>query len=154
MNDPVVVSPIGPDRFEEVLPLIADYQRFYGATPEEARNREFFARFLDPSDQGALLGAWSGDTLLGHACLYFTFSSVEATEVVLMNDLFVVADARGRGVGRALIGATVEIAAARGIPLVRWMTGPDNLRAQRLYDRTGASRSSWFEYELAVDPAG
>jgi hypothetical protein len=31
-----------------------------------------------------------------------------------------------------------------------WSTAPDNTTAQRLYDRTGATRSSWYEYELEV----
>ncbi|HET9676233.1 MAG TPA: GNAT family N-acetyltransferase, partial [Solirubrobacterales bacterium] len=69
---------------------------------------------------------------------------------VLMNDLFVTEDARGEGIGRALIEATVEVARERGAPYVEWSTAPDNATAQRLYDSTGAERSEWFTYELRV----
>lgn len=142
------VAPITEQQFEAVLPLIADYQRFYGGDPDPARNAAFFRRFLEPSDEGLLLGAWDTGELLGHACLYWTFSSVSAAEVVLLNDLFVREEHRGSGVGRVLIDATVEVARARGAKAVRWYTALDNRDAQRAYERTGAERSAWFEYEL------
>lgn len=146
--DPLVAS-LTADHYERVLPLIADYQRFYGAdAPDHATNDAFFRRFLAPSDHGLLLGAWLGDELAGYACLYWTFSSVTPGEVVLMNDLFVVAEHRGAGIGRALIDAALAIARERGAFALRWMTAIDNRDAQRAYERTGAARSAWFEYEL------
>jgi GNAT superfamily N-acetyltransferase len=145
------VAPIAPPEFERVLPLIADYQRFYGvAEPDGARNADFFRRFLAPSDDGLLLGAWRGDELVGHACLYWTFSSISATEVVLLNDLFVVPAARGGGVGRALIEHSAAVARERGASKLTWSTALDNRTAQALYERTGAGRSAWFDYELDV----
>jgi GNAT superfamily N-acetyltransferase len=146
--DPVV-APIAADQYERLLPLIADYQRFYGvAEPDEARNDAFFRRFLAPSDHGLLLGAWLGDELAGYACLYWTFSSVTPGDVVLMNDLFVAEEHRGTGIGRVLIDAAARTARERGAFALRWMTAIDNRDAQRAYERTGAARSAWFEYEL------
>ena len=131
--------------------MIGDYQRFYEVSKiDEERNRAFFARFLHPSEDGTLLGAWEGGELVGYACLYWHFSSLAAAEAVLMNDLFVAEGARGRGVGRALIEASLEIARERGARHLEWSTAPDNERAQRLYDSTGAERSTWVEYELPV----
>ncbi len=65
-----------------------------------------------------------------------------------MNDLFVVAEARGQGVGRALIEASADIARNRSAHHLEWATAPSNKTAQRLYDATGAERSTWIEYEL------
>lgn len=148
----IEIAPIAVEEFEQLLPLIAAYQRFYEvAEIDEARNRTFFRRFLAPSEDGLLLGARREGRLVGYACLYWHFSSLEAVESVLMNDLFVTAEARGEGVGRALIEATAEVARERGVPFVEWSTAPDNHTAQRLYDSTGAERSEWFSYELRVD---
>jgi len=145
----VEIAPVSVEEFEELLPLIAAYQRFYEvAEIDEERNRTFFRRFLGPSEDGLLLGARSGGELVGYACLYWHFSSLEATESVLMNDLYVAEQARGSGVGRALIEATAEVARERGVPIVEWSTAPDNHTAQRLYDSTGAERSEWLSYEL------
>jgi GNAT superfamily N-acetyltransferase len=146
------IAPVVAAEFERLLPLIAAYQRFYETDEiDEGRNRAFFRRFLAPSEDGMLLGARGDDgELVGYACLYWHFSSTQAIETVLMNDLFVSEAARGRGVGRALIEASAEVARERGAAHLEWSTAPDNLTAQRLYDSTGAARSEWVEYELEL----
>lgn len=146
--DTFTVRPLAETEYDAVLPLIAGYQRFYEADPDEARNRSFFRRFISPSDDGVLLGAWAGPELVGFACVYWTFSSVHAAEIALLNDLFVGEAARGRGVGLALIEAAADAARARGCRHVEWLTHIDNRRAQRLYERLRAERSAWFGYEL------
>ena len=103
----VEVRPIQAAELDELLPLIAGYQKFYGAEADYDRNRRFFSRFLHPSDEGLLLGAWMDGRLTGFATLYWFFSSTKATDSVLMNDLFVSEDVRGAGIGRALIAPGV-----------------------------------------------
>lgn len=151
MTAEVEIAPITIEEFEELLPLIAGYQRFYEVEEiGEERNRTFFRRFLAPSEDGLLLGARIDGRLVGYACLYWHFSSTQAVETVLMNDLYVEESVRGQGVGLALIKATVEVARERGVSVVEWSTAPDNHTAQRLYDSTGAGRSEWLTYELRI----
>jgi len=136
---------------DALLPLIAAYQRFYEVKEiDEERNRAFFSRFIAPSDDGMLLGAWRESELFGYACLYWSFTSLVPAETVLMNDLYVDPGARGEGVGRALIDASAAVARERGAHHLEWMTAPSNQTAQRLYDSTGAKRSEWIEYELPL----
>lgn len=144
----VSVRPISESDYETVLPFIAEYQRFYDAEPDEERNRAFFRRFIAPSQDGLLLGAWYEGRLVGFACLYWTFSSTRAAEVALMNDLFVDPDARGLGVGKALIESAADAARTRGSGHLEWLTHIDNRKAQRLYEQFRADRSSWFGYEI------
>lgn len=152
---PVRVRAVTAEDLAALLPLIADYQRFYAGTArDDAHNAAFFGHFVAPSERGRLIGAYDADgTPAGYACLYWTYSSVSATEVVLMNDLYVRPARRSDGVGEALIAATVEIARERGAAYVRWLTALDNRRAQRLYERVGAERTAFFEYEIAVGAA-
>jgi GNAT superfamily N-acetyltransferase len=151
----VEIVPITSEQYGRLLPLIAAYQRFYGvAEPDPAHNDAFFRRFLAPSEHGLLLSAWLGDDLAGYACLYWSFSSVTPGEVVLMNDLFVAEGHRGAGIAGKLIGAAARIARERGAIALRWMTALDNRDAQRVYERTGAARSAWFEYELPPAETG
>jgi len=145
------IEAVTEGQLEALLPLIGDYQRFYEVEDvDEGRNREFFAGFVAPSERGMLLGAWRGGTLVGYACLYWTYTSLIPAEVVLLNDLYVVPEARGEGVGRALIEASAAVARERGAARLTWMTAQDNKRAQRLYDTTGASAEPSIEYELEL----
>ncbi len=146
------IAPLAAGELEELLPLIAAYQRFYEVEqPDDERNRDFFRRFLAPSEDGMLLRARENDgPILGYTCLYWHFSSLAAAEAVLMNDLYVAEEARGRGVGRALIEASAAVARERDAHQLEWATAPDNRTAQRLYDRTDAERSEWISYELKL----
>jgi GNAT superfamily N-acetyltransferase len=151
MAEPIRVEPIGAEQFERLLPLIGAYQRFYAVEQiDEERNRTFFPRFIAPSEDGMLLGAWREEALVGYACLYWHFTSLVPAETVLMNDLYVDPVARGEGIGRTLITASVEIARERGAHRLEWATAPDNETARRLYDATGAEPSTWIEYELPL----
>ena len=146
----VRIEPLVDGDYESVLPLVAGYQRFYQAEPDHERNRGFFRRFLAPSEDGLLMGAWEDGRLVGFACLYWTFSSVNAAEITLLSDLFVEEAGRGAGVGKALIEASVEAARSRGSHHIEWLTAIDNRRAQALYERVGADRSAWFGYEISL----
>jgi GNAT superfamily N-acetyltransferase len=144
------VEPLTEADIEAALPLFAGYQRFYEAEPDDDRNREFFRRFVAPSEDGLVLGAWIDQGLVGFACVYWTFSSAHADEIALMNDLFVLEGHRGYGIGQALIAAAADAARDRGLRHLEWLTAVDNQRAQRLYNRMEAERSAWLAYEIRL----
>lgn len=151
MPDALRIAPIAASHLEALLPMIAAYQRFYEVEEiDDERNRAFFSRFLAPSDDGMLIGAWRGDELVGYACLYWHFTSLVPAETVLLNDLYVAEDRRGEGIGRALIEASAKIARERGAHQLQWVTAPDNKTARRLYDSTGAESEPSIEYELQL----
>jgi len=135
----------------QVEPLIEAYQRFYEVDDiDPQRNREFFSRFIGSDREGWLLAAWLDGRAVGFGCYYRFLSSLEAVSTVLMNDLFVLEEARGAGIGRALIEAGADLAREAGAAWLEWNTAPDNHTAQALYDSTGAEKSTWINYELKV----
>lgn len=87
---------------------------------------------------------------VGFATLYWTWSSTSAQRIGVMNDLFVAPSARGTGLGAALIEACAERCRAYGVTLLEWQTALDNTRAQKTYDRTGATRTTWHTYGLEL----
>jgi len=147
----IEIRPVTDGELPEVLPLIAAYQEFYEVEGiEPGRNREFFSRFIGSDRDGWLYAAWDGGIPVGFACYYRHKSSLTATSTVLMNDLYVSESVRGQGIGRRLIETGAELARGIGAPHLEWATAPDNHRAQALYDTTGATKSTWLEYELKV----
>ena len=151
------VTRITATEYAEVLPLIAAYQRFYEVEPDEEANASFFRRFVDSESSpsgppGVLLGARvdGAGPPVGYACLHWRLDTVSAKEVVCLHDLYAVPEMRGTGAGRALLEAAADVARERGAASLVWSTAPDNETAQRLYDATGAARSTWVEYELSV----
>jgi GNAT superfamily N-acetyltransferase len=146
------VRRIETESLSEVEPLFEAYQRFYEVEdPDRDRNRRFLERFVGTDDEGWLFGAFEADRILGFTCLHRHKSSLRAADTVLMYDLFVLPDARGKGVGRALIERALEVARDSGAVCLEWSTAPDNATAQRLYDSMpGAEKSTWITYEIGT----
>jgi len=145
---PMEIHPVQADTLDLLLALFADYQRFYRATPDEARNRAFLTRLLADPSLGAQYLAIEETRPLGFATLYHPLSSVSARPYCLLNDLYVVSGARGRGIGQALLQRAREHAATHGFAVLSWQTEQSNVTAQRLYDQLEATRSAWFTYSL------
>jgi len=59
---------------------------------------------------------------------------------LFMKDLFALAEARGQGVGRALMRFLASLAVERGCVRFDWTAETDNPKALSFYDRLGAGR--------------
>jgi GNAT superfamily N-acetyltransferase len=145
------IRAVTAEEFPQFEPLFVGYQEFYEVEDiDRDRNRAFFSRFVGGTADGWLLGAFDGDEPIGFGCFYRHKSSLSATDIVLMNDLYVTEDARGKGAGRALIEAGIELARGWGASHLSWSTAPDNHRAQALYDSFEVEKGTWLEYEIKV----
>ena len=137
---------------DELLPLMRGYCDFYEVAPGDAALRTLALSLIEhPDTSGVQVMARDDDgTAIGFATLFWSFSTLAATSIGVMNDLYVDAGARSQGVGAELIRACEAECANRGVLLMEWETAPTNARAQALYDRFGAVRSEWISYTLAV----
>jgi GNAT superfamily N-acetyltransferase len=147
-----VIARVTEEDLPELLPLMRGYCEFYGVAPSDedllALSRALLAW---PECHGAQLIARDGDgTAVGFATVYWTWSTLQAREIGVMNDLFVSERARGGGVADALIAECVELCRERGAGELGWQTAKDNLRAQAVYERVGGRRAEWVDYSLPV----
>jgi GNAT superfamily N-acetyltransferase len=149
------VAVVGEDDLADLLPLMRAYCDFYAVAPaDDALLALSRALIAEPDREGVQLVARApGGAAVGFATVFWTWSTTRAARIAVMNDLFVAPHARGAGAGRvgeALIAACAERARAHGAVSLAWQTALDNERAQALYDRIGAERSQWLDYDLPV----
>ena len=149
------IATVGEHDLADLLPLMRAYCDFYAVAPtDDALLAMSRALIADPEREGVqLIARGPAGAAVGFATVFWTWSTTRAARIAVMNDLFVAPEARGAGggrVGEALIAACAERARARGAVSVTWQTALDNGRAQALYDRIGARRSQWLDYDLAV----
>jgi len=89
---------------------------------------------------------------IGFALFFHTFSTFLARPGLYLEDLFVLADHRGRGVGRALLAHLAHLAVERGCGRLEWAVLNWNQEAIGFYERLGAKpNSEWTVYRLAGD---
>jgi GNAT superfamily N-acetyltransferase len=147
------ITRVGEEDLDELLPLMRGYCDFYEVSPSDDALLGL-ARVLiaDPEREGVQLMARDDGVAVGFATIYWSWATTIAARIGVMNDLFVAASARGTGAAVALIRACVEECRAHGAEELAWQTAGDNARAQRVYDRVGATRSEWVDYSLNVRP--
>ncbi len=134
----------------ELLPLMRGYCDFYEVEPSDeallAMSRELIA---SPELDGfQVLARDEAGRAAGFATVLWTWSTLSASRIAVMNDLFVSSEARGGGVAEALIEECRLRAGRRGATSLGWQTAKDNVRAQRVYERVGGVREEWVDYSL------
>jgi GNAT superfamily N-acetyltransferase len=134
----------------DLVGLMRAYCDFYKASPADEDLFALVRALLHgPGHEGVqLIARDADDRAVGFATVYWSWSTTSACRVGVMNDLFVAQDARGRGLAEALIAACRSECTQRGARRLTWQTAPDNLRAQAVYKRAGATAEQWVEYSL------
>lgn len=136
---------------EQAAVLFDQYRVFYGQSSDVAGARQFLLERLERRESVIFI-AFDGSeeqNALGFVQLYPSFSSVSMTRLWILNDLFVVPEARGLGVGRQLMTNARDFAKSDGAKGLSLSTAHDNLTAQHLYESLGYVRDEHFlTYEL------
>ncbi len=126
---------------EDVARLVVEFRDHLGADWPSAN--AFLAgveRLIERPDTAFLLGTPHEDAPpSGVAQLRFRYGLWYAAEDCLLEDLFVRDDARGQGVGRALVQATIDLARERGCRRVELDVNDANPPAVALYESFGFS---------------
>ncbi|MGR3803468.1 GNAT family N-acetyltransferase [Marinibacterium profundimaris] len=114
------------------------YLAFYETELPEEIYDSSFARMLgdDPRDFHGMIAEQDG-VPVGIVHYVFHRHGWKIENVCYLQDLYARPEARGTGVGRALIEAVYAAADAAGAPSVYWMTQEFNHTARQLYDRIG-----------------
>ncbi|CAN7788789.1 GNAT family N-acetyltransferase [Paraburkholderia hospita] len=131
--------------FDIWLPLWKGYQQFYEVDIPEPVTLQTWARLLDPAEPMYAALAIAGEQALGMVHLIYHRSTWTTGNYCYLQDLFVADNARGRGVGRALIEHVFADARRNRPTRVHWLTHESNNNAMQLYDRI-ADRSGFVQY--------
>ncbi len=115
-----------------------DYLAFYETALPDDIYETTFCRLLgdDPQDFSCFVAEQNG-ALVGLTHYLFHRHAWKVEKVCYLQDLFARPEARGSGVGRALIQAVYDEADRQGAPSVYWLTQEFNHTARQLYDRIG-----------------
>ena len=133
-----------------IAPLFDAYRQFYRKpSNQEAARRFLFARLS--KGESVLYYAHHNQVPQGFVHLYPVFSSTNLTRQWILNDLYVVPQARKHGVAHALMNRARQFAEATQADGLTLETATDNHTAQRLYERLGRKRDEeFYRYFLAL----
>jgi GNAT superfamily N-acetyltransferase len=136
----------------ELMRELAIFERYidtFGTTEKMLREDGFrrspptYYCIVAEGNDGKLIG------LISYFVIPFTSRGVAR---IYLKDVYVVAEARGQGVGEALMRAVARAAIDLGIPSINWLVADWNGDGAHFYERLGATRgSTWLDYSLDSD---
>lgn len=138
--DPLRLRPATVDDCDTLLRLIrglAEYEHLLDrvtATPEQLRATLFGER---PAAE-ALLAEWQGEPA-GFALFFPNYSTFLARPGLYLEDLFVLPERRGLGIGKALLRALAALAVQRGCGRFEWSVLDWNQPSIEFYQAMGAT---------------
>jgi len=90
---------------------------------------------------------------LGFALFFHNFSTFLGRPGLYLEDLFVLPEGRGKGVGRKLLERLAQVAVERECGRLEWAVLDWNKDAIRFYERLGATpNQDWTIYRLTGEP--
>jgi ribosomal protein S18 acetylase RimI-like enzyme len=151
LRDNVVIRPAIKQDISELYELMMQYiVGFYNQpAPKENDLKGLINHLLENPSTGIQFVAEHQGKLLGFATLYFTFSTLKVKRQAILNDLFVIPNARGKKIGEKLFQACLEYIRENEFASMTWETAKDNKVAQSLYNKMGGKLSEWLFYEIS-----
>lgn len=136
--------------FCQLVTALAEFEQL--PPPDEAAQARLTEAALGPRPRIEVWLAFAASDAApcGYTIFVETYSSFLALPTLYIEDVFVLAEHRRRGVGGALLRKAISLAHERGCGRVEWTALDWNLNAQRVYEqRLGAKRmSEWFLYRM------
>ncbi|MEW9699282.1 N-acetyltransferase family protein [Paenibacillus sp. SI8] len=129
-----------------MLAYIVDFYEY--RQPEDEKLNSLIHTLLEQKEGLQFVAETEEGTLVGFATLYFTYSTLRASKIAIMNDLYVAAAERGQGAAAKLFAACKGYAARNGYANLSWTTHKENFRAHKFYDKMGGELGEWLSYSI------
>ncbi|MEH7075410.1 GNAT family N-acetyltransferase [Neobacillus drentensis] len=136
-----------PQLLELMNQYIVDFYKY--PRPSDDSLKKFINHLLENHYEGIqFVAEKEPHHLVGFSTLYFTFNTLEVKRMAFLYDLFVKPEVRGQKVGEKLLQTCVTYIRENDYSHMIWETAHDNFAAQSLYDKIGAKKAVWLNYEI------
>lgn len=140
----ITIRPASLSDLASVAYLFDQYRQFYKQSEDIDGATVFLQERMERNETVILLALEDGE-VVGFTQLFPIFSSVSMRKAWLLNDLFVQADQRGKGIGTKLLDAAKQLGRNTEAKWLLLQTGADNKTAQAVYEKNGWVRENdWF----------
>jgi GNAT superfamily N-acetyltransferase len=140
-----------PEDLEQLVALLGllfdDEEEF---APDAAKQRRALETILSDPGVGLVFVAREGERIVAMASLLYTVSTAEGGRAALFEDLVVLPERRGRGIGSALLRHVIASARTEGLTRITLLTDRGNKRAQALYRKVGFVASTMTAMRLTL----
>ena len=138
------------DDINEVSRLFDAYRVFYEQASDIDLAINFISERINNDESVIFYAINSNGNYLGFTQLFPSFSSVSVKRLWILNDLYVLPEARRSGVAKKLMAAAKVVATETNAKGIGLSTAADNLNAQALYESLDYQKDTEF-YNYLLD---
>ncbi len=143
----------GPRQLEELLPLVAAYHAFEEVESSSEQRRSSVANLLQDKSLGALWLIRKLDKLIGYVAVCYSYSIEFGGRDAFIDEFYIEAAERGRGIGSKVLAEVAALLHARGIVALHLEVDGTNDRAKSAYEKAGfSSRDKYHVMSLVLAP--
>jgi GNAT superfamily N-acetyltransferase len=136
------------DRIRQLIIDLASYER--AAQEVKTTTEQLRIALFGPQPAAYALVAESGEEVVGFALYFRSFSTWEGVHGLYLEDLYVMPEYRGSGLGKALLTCLAGLAVELGYARLEWAVLDWNQPAIDFYRRLGAvAMDEWTVYRLS-----
>jgi GNAT superfamily N-acetyltransferase len=114
--------------------------------PDRQAQQTGLQAIISNPELGIILLARHNDKVVGMVSLLFSISTALGGRVAILEDMVVLPDKRGVGIGSALLNAAISTARDSGCQRITLLTDSDNAIARGFYEKHGFVRSSMLAF--------
>jgi ribosomal protein S18 acetylase RimI-like enzyme len=143
----VDIRPANSADIPELLALVRRYWDYEGIAGFEALRIELVLQQLlaAAGPRGAVWVAQAQGVLVGYLIVVLVVSVEHKGLMAEIDELFVLPEARSRGIGTALLAAAEQALVERGCVRLQLQLARDNARARAFYERHGYGARAGYE---------
>ncbi|MCH7738105.1 MAG: GNAT family N-acetyltransferase [Chloroflexi bacterium] len=147
------IEPATPNDVALVLRFIKGLAEYEGLSDEVVATEDDLRKSLfGPEPDAEAVFAYHDTEPVGFAVFCRRYSTYLGSPILYLEDIFVLSEWRGSGVGRELMAYGAGLAKARGYPMMSWSVLDWNEPAIRFYENLGARKAQgWSTYHLSGD---
>ena len=133
----MVINQVDLQNLDQLIQLFDAYRVWYGKDSDKEAARDFLSARIEAKESVIYAAFDTNNIMTGFVQLYPLFSSTRLNRLWLLNDLFVDASFRGKGISKLLIGRAKELARDTGSAGLMLETEKTNDIGNNLYPTTG-----------------
>jgi GNAT superfamily N-acetyltransferase len=156
MNEEPVIEQATLEDLPQLVDLLHELFTMEGDfVPNRAKQMRGLRLILEQPNRGRIFVLRHNGRILGMINLLFTISTAEGGFVILLEDVIVHRDFRGRGFGEKLLKHTIEYARKKDFLRITLLTDRINEQGQHFFEAHGFFKSKMIpmRYVLPSDPA-
>lgn len=120
-----------------LLPLVEAFHQHEGVQISASLRHAAIEGLLSNTLHGRIILAYKGNELSGYSALCYGYAIEFGGREAFVDELFIVPEHRGQGIGEALLDRALETMQTDGIKAVHLEVGRLNAKAQALYQKRG-----------------